>query len=140
MVRKLRSIRSPWAASGLVADCSFTIGPEVADVRNVAIQLKDGQGKALTERASVFAYLSSDAEGDVLLASAPTTVAIGTNGMAIELITKKVWQLQSNASGQIDLDITIATAATYYLIVVLGGGKMKASSVITFAITTTTGA
>jgi hypothetical protein len=63
---------------------TITVGVEGADVINVAIQLKDANGADLGTRGALRAYLSDDANGDSLIATAPTGgVVIGTDGLAI---------------------------------------------------------
>lgn len=115
-------------------DVEFTIGSEATNVINVALQLNDAGGTALATRAAVFAYLSDDANGDSIASSAPSGgVAIGTDGLAIPVVTNKAWVLVSEADGDIDIDITETGAATWYLIVVLPNGKLVASDAITFA-------
>lgn len=112
---------------------SFTIGEEADDVINVAIQLQDGT-QVLGERASVMCYLSDDANGDSIAATAPDgNVAIGTDGLAIPLVADKAFQLVSEADGDIDLDIGEAGAATWYLVVVTPDGQLHVSDAITFA-------
>jgi hypothetical protein len=116
-----------------ISSATFTIGAETANVINVAIQLKNGV-KDLDYRGALSAYLSSDAEGDDVVGTAPTTVAVGTDGVAIPLVAGKAWFLISEVDGDIDLNITLSSgAATYYLILVLPNGKTVASGAITFA-------
>lgn len=112
---------------------SFVIGAEAGDVINVAIQLKDSAGTDLAVRGSIFAYLSDDANGDSVAGSAPDTVAIGTDGVAIPLVAGKAFQLVSEADGDIDLNVTENGADTWYLILVMPDGRLVASGAITFA-------
>lgn len=112
---------------------AFVIGAEAGDVINVGIQLKDAAGADLAVRGSVFAYLSDDANGDSLAGTAPDTVAIGTDGLAIPLVAGKAFQLVSEADGDIDIDITEDGADTWYLILVMPDGRRVASGAITFA-------
>ena len=115
------------------ADATFTIGAEAGNVINVAIQLKDGAGDDLATRAAVGFYLSDDADGDTIVAAA-TSLAIGTDGVAIENISNSAGVLISEADGDIDLNIGDASgAATYYLVLVMPSGELVVSSVITFA-------
>ena len=112
---------------------AFVIGAEAANVINVAIQLKDSAGADLAVRGSVLAYLSDDANGDSIAATAPSGgVAIGTDGLAIPLVAGKAFQLVSEADGDIDLDITEAAADTWFLVLVTPDGKLVASTAITF--------
>lgn len=121
-----------WESSAANA-VSFTIGAEAANVINVGIQLKD-KGLDVAERVSVLAYLSDDANGDSVAGSAPTTVAIGTDGVAIPLVAGKCFLLTSEADGDIDIDITLSAGAdTWYLVIVLPDGRLVPSGAITFA-------
>jgi len=112
---------------------SFVIGAEAGNVINVGIQLKDSAGADLAVRGSVFAYLSDDANGDSVAGTAPDTVAIGTDGLAIPLVAGKAFQLVSEADGDIDINITEDGADTWYLILVMPDGRRVASGAITFA-------
>lgn len=115
-------------------DASFVIGAESGgNVINVAIQLLDADGNDLATRAAVFFYLSDDADGDTVVA-ATTSLAIGTDGVAIEYVSNSAGLLISEADGDIDLNIGDASgAATYYLVLVLPNGLLKVSDVIEFA-------
>lgn len=113
---------------------AFVVGAEAADAINVAIQLKDSAGADLAVRGSLFAYLSDDANGDSLAAAAPSGgVAIGTDGLAIPIVAGKSWLLTSEADGDIDLTITEAGAATWYLVIAMPDGRLAVSGAITFA-------
>ena len=83
----------------------------------------------------MFAYISDDAAGDSIAATAPDGgVAIGTDGLAVPVVANKAWQLVSESDGDIDLTLTHAAGAdTFYLIVVLPSGQLVASDAITFA-------
>jgi hypothetical protein len=114
-------------------DATFVIGAEANDVINVGIQLLDADGNDLATRAAVHFYLSDDADGDTVVAAA-TSLAIGTDGVAIETVSNSAGLLISEADGDIDLNIGDASgAATYYLVLILPNGLLKVSSVITFA-------
>lgn len=112
---------------------AFVVGAPAGDLINVGIQLKDAAGADLAVRGSVFAYLSDDANGDSVAGTAPDTVAIGTDGLAIPLVAGKAFQLVSEADGDIDLNITEDGADTWYLILVMPDGRRIASGAITFA-------
>lgn len=117
----------PWNAT-------ITVGEEAADTINVGIQLKDIAGADLAVRGSVLAYLSDDANGDGITATAPSVgIDIGTDGLSIPIVADKCLQLVCESDGDIDLDIGEAAAGTWYLIVVLPNGKLVASAAITFA-------
>lgn len=112
---------------------AIVVGAEAATVINVAIQLKDSAGADLAVRGSVLAYVSDDAAGDSVAATAPDTVAIGTDGLAIPLVAGKAFLLTSEADGDIDLNFTNAGADTFYLILVMPDGKLVPSGAITHA-------
>jgi hypothetical protein len=128
---RLPAADSPFYAANKVNRASFTIGAEAVDVINVAAQLKDANNAAVAERCSVMGFLSQDAEGDSL-AAALDTVAIGTNGVAIPLITGRAFQFVSNASGQFDINITENATGTWYLHLVMPDGSLVSSGAITF--------
>lgn len=115
-------------------DIDFTIGSEAGNIINAGLQLNDAGGDALATRASVFAYLSDDANGDSIAATAPDGGwAIGTDGLLVPVVTNKAAQLVSESDGDIDINITESGAGTWYLIVILPNGKLSASGAITFA-------
>lgn len=116
-----------------VAGATFTIGSEAADVINVGIQLTDAAGSDMATRAGVDFYLSDSATGDTVVAAA-TSLAIGTDGVAIEYVSNSAGKLISEADGDIDLDIGDASgAATYYLVLLMPNGSLVVSDAITFA-------
>jgi hypothetical protein len=116
-----------------LAGATFTIGAEAAHVINVGIQLEDLNGDPLAARAALNAYLSDDANGDSVVATAPDTVAIGTDGLAIPLVAKKCFLLTGEVDGDIDINITNAAADTFYLVLVMPSGKLVVSGAITHA-------
>ena len=113
---------------------SITVGAEAGNVINVAVQLQDMNGNALANRASVLAYLSDDANGDSVAGTAPDTVAIGTDVLAIPLVAGKCFLLTSEADGDIDINVTEDGADTWYLVLVLPHGPIVVSDAITFIV------
>lgn len=131
-VRKGQFKAAPFSGS-LPNEVTFTIADEDTNVINVGIQLQDGVAD-LGERASVFAYLSDDANGDSIAGTAPDGgVAVGTDGLAIPVVADKAFQLVSKADGDIDLDIEESGTDTWYLVVITPDGKLHVSDAITFA-------
>src|SRR5579872_7329814 len=99
--------KAPFLAANTVNHVGFTIGPLTAHVINIALQLQDANWQNISQRACVQCYLSDNADGSTLTATAPgTSVGIGTNGLELEYVTKKVFDLISNASGQVDLNLS----------------------------------
>lgn len=117
-----------------ITDVGFTIGAEAANVINVACQLKSRNGE-YAQRGAVQFYLSDDANGDSLAATAPSGgIAIGTDGVVLtEHTANKHLTAVSESDGDIDFDITEVGVDTWYLIAVLPNGELRASGAITFA-------
>lgn len=114
---------------------TFTIGTESSNSINVAIQLTDIDGGAVAQSYIVTAYLSDDSTGAGLVATVPDgDIAIGTDGTILyELVTDKVFVIESEADGDIDLDIGEAGADTFYLVLIDPAGRKIVSAAITFA-------
>ncbi len=118
-----------------VGGATFTIGDEAGNSINVAIQLTDADGNDLAAVSYVTAFLSDADTGIGVAATAPDgDIAIGTDGAILgELVADKVFLLQSEADGDIDLDIGESGADTFYLVVILPNGTQVVSGEITFA-------
>ena len=119
-----------------IGGVDFVIGAEASNVINVGLQLNDLAGDALAVIGNVFAFLSDAVTGIAISAAAPdVSVGIGTDGAIIlEHATDLAWDLQSEADGDIDLDIEDATGTpTFYLVVVMPSGLQVVSAAITFA-------
>ena len=103
------------------------------DTINVAVQLVDREnGNELGERIGLMCYLADDANGDTPAATAPDTVAIGTDGALIEWVSNLSGLLITESDGDADINITENGADTWYLILVMPDGKLVASDAITF--------
>jgi hypothetical protein len=112
----------------------ITIGSEVANVINVAVQLKDVTTTNPAVRKMLYCFLSDDAEGDGITATAADTIAIGTNGTIIEAHTSaKSFQVMTNATGAFDINITHAAGAKTYYLVICDGWNIQVTAAITFA-------
>ena len=133
MAIPLTQITAP-VVSGVLADATFVVGIEAADVINVAIQFVDSAGADIDERASVRFYLSNDANGDVPSVAAPSAgIAIGTDGAMIEWAANLSGMLTSEADGDIDIDFSEAGIATWYLVLIMPNSSLVVSPAITFA-------
>lgn len=125
------------AATSLgVYGATFVIGAEAGNIINVAIQLTDMTGGTGTKVRMVEGFLSDDIGGLGISAGAPDgSVVIGTDGAIIVTHTTDLaWLLQSEADGDIDIDINDVTGTpTWYLVVVLSDGTLAVSDAITFA-------
>lgn len=112
----------------------ITVGVEVPNVINVSLQVVDGQGVALAQQLSLFAWLS-DTAGAALTGTAPSVgTAIGTLGtIIVEHTAETLFELLTDANGALDLDIEEALVDTWFLNVRLPGGSIVSSAAITFA-------
>lgn len=119
---------------GVGVSVEFTVGAEAADVINVALQVVDGNGDDVEEAYSFLAWLS-DTAGAAPTTTAPSGgVAIGTDGVIlIEHTAEILFELLSEADGDIDLDITEIGVDTWFLNVRLPDGSIVSSDAITFA-------
>lgn len=115
--------------------CGFTIGAEQGgNAITVNVQFNDANGNPTAMRQTLFAYLSNDANGDAIATSAPSGGwAAGTDGLLIPVVAGKAAMLTSEADGDMDIVLTEAGVATWYLIIVHPTGKLSASGAITFA-------
>lgn len=117
-------------------DAVFTIGAEAGDSINVAIQFVDWEnGGDVDEVVEVWGYLSDDSGGIGVAATVPAgDVAIGTDGAILgELVADKVFLFQSEADGDLDIDIGETGADTFYLVLIMPDGRRVVSNAITFA-------
>lgn len=100
LTNKVPHGRSPYYEPE-VGSIGFTIGTEATDIINVALQVKDFAGADAAARRRLHAYLSSDANGDVVAAS-PQGVDIGTDGTLIPKTGTRVTGLTTKGTLAID--------------------------------------
>lgn len=122
---------------GRILNAAFTIGAEAANVINVAVAVTSSvTGKSTAQAVGLPFYLSSDAAGQVLEGTGPTSIAVGTNGVTIpsggdSVVTGTV---VTETTGLVDLDLTLSSGAdTFYLNLVMPDGRIMTSGAITFA-------
>lgn len=120
------------------AYATLVAGSEDTNVVNVAIQLyADADGTIeLDNVASVEIWISDAATGIGLAATAPDGgFAIGTDGdILAELVTSKFAIVQSEADGDIDIDVTESGTDTFYVALrVPATGRVFVSGAATFA-------
>jgi len=116
----------------------MSVGSETANVIPVTVQLQAPDAAPINHKAYVQAYLSSDAAGDVLEATGPDAIAIGTNGTLFKSGGDSVVQfgLKAEVTGAIDINVTKSGEDTFYLNVILPNGVVNTSTAITFDATT----
>lgn len=134
--KKVPPHRNPFAGPKFDG-VEITINAEAADVINVEVQLLSG-GEALPLVGAVQCYLSDNDDGSTLVGTAPTTVAIGTDGLLIEPISNKSFTLVTEDDGHADINVTDTGSDTWYFCVILPDGSVVVSGAITVVTTTTT--
>lgn len=122
---------NPLAADGAV----FAVSAEDTDVIQVAVQFSKGGGRIdINETVACPWYLASDAAGLTPSSVEPSGgVAAGTDGALIESIANLSGVMISEADGDVDVVLTEAGVATWYLVVILPNGRIAVSDAITFA-------
>ncbi|MEE4452868.1 hypothetical protein [Novosphingobium resinovorum] len=117
---------------GQVAGASITVSAENANVRTIAIQLRDAQGRDIAHRASVQIAVLADANGDAFVATGGSTgIAAGADGALLPVVAKKLFLAISEADGDIDLTWTDTGTEAAYLAVILPNGRMVISAALT---------
>jgi len=93
------------------------------------IQLLGENGKALTDVGAVAFYMCTDDAGQVLAVTSTDVVslAIGTDGLAIETSANVAGWLVSESDGAIDLAIEIADNKDAYLVLIMPDGRLVIS-------------
>jgi len=137
--RHMRTTILPELAAAAVLEANQVVGATIAVVAEVSnevdvtIQLTDAQGDDLAVRGSVLAYLSDDANGDSIAATAPDGGwAIDVDGLLFDIVANKAAHFVSESDGDIALTITEAGALELYLIIVLPNGALVASAALTW--------
>ncbi len=126
----LPKMRTDLGVSG-VAGVTFTVG--ASDTGTVGIQLLDAAGSNLDGVGIVQGYLADAATGLAPTSDEPSGgIAIGTDGVLLEIGTTGLFTLISEDDGHIDVVLTEAGADTWYLVIVLPNGTITVSTVITF--------
>ena len=128
-----KGVAGPDDLVNVVASAAFTIGADAGTTITVNIQLKDWNGQDLAFAAAIPFYLSSDAAGQVIASATSGGIAAGTDGTIIEWTANLSGMMISEADGDIDVVLTEAGAGTWYLNLVLPGGKIVTSGAITFS-------
>lgn len=116
-------------------DATITItnaGSGGADTASV--QLLGENGEALNGVGAVFCYLTKNADGSTVVTDSTDTseIVIKTNGLYVEEVADVGGWLISESNGLIDLTITVITAHTAYLVLVMPDGRLVISSVMTY--------
>lgn len=110
-----------------------TVSAEVANVVTVSMQLKTLGDVDLIRQGVVWGYLSDDALGNSLAATAPSGGwAIGTDGVILDLIAGKFAIFISEDNGKLDFEVTETGTGEWYFISLLPHGFIVPSDPLTF--------
>lgn len=133
-VKKLPSERSPFSAPGPGGVTFGTLTDEAGNARTISLQLTDQQGRPRTKSDLVWVWLSLNATGlDVVASAASSALTAGTDGsVAFAGTTGKITLFQSEADGDLDVTITDTATRTVYLCVQTADG-VAVSPAIAFA-------
>jgi len=110
---------------------AISVGPESGDVIPVTIQVQDVAGQNLSGRFEVHAWLSDSQYGGET-AGTPEGLSVATGTLLKEETPNKRLRALTDANGTLVLNVSEASAVTYYLNAQING-KVFASDPITFA-------
>ena len=121
-----------------IVDCAYdadiTVGTLSSDTYPVTIQLKDYAGNDLKVPASVMAWISSTATGiDPSGVSSELALTSSGDGAVLIHLTHYLYQLISEADGDIDVTITDTGTTAQYLTLLMPNGKLVVSEHLVFA-------
>ena len=116
---------------GCAYGATIAVGTAGATI-DVTIQLTDFAGNALTEAASVMAYVSSDSAGLTHGDFESMDITSGGAGDCIEVVADKLWQLISEEDGTIAVTPDGSGADSMYLNLIMPNGIIVHSTIITF--------
>lgn len=113
---------------------ALTIGAEDTNVIKVTVQLQTPARDNVAARKGFLCYLSDNANGDDLIGTAHTSIAVAAVGVLIPLVAGKAFLAKTDANGVIDINITQSSGAkTAYLNIVMPDGSVQTSAAITHA-------
>jgi hypothetical protein len=113
---------------------TLTVNAEDNDAVTVNGQVLDGNNDAMATRVNLPFFISDDANGDSIAATAPDGgFAAGTNGWVDVITTGKSGRLMTEADGTFDIVVTESGSDVFYLGVVMPDGHVVMSGAMTFA-------
>ena len=119
-----------------IIDCAYdaTITLVSSDPAVITIQLKDFAGNDLKVPASVMAWISSTATGiDPSAVSSELALTGSGDGAVLIHLTHYLYQLISEADGDIAVTITDTGTTAQYLTLLMPNGKLVVSQHLVFA-------
>ena len=127
---KAADIRS--VVKGIADDATITVGAEVANVRAITIQLKNGDGIAIARAAVVRLIVFTTAAAVALSTGGTTGLAIGANGLIVNTeVAKKSFLVKSDDTGLITMTYTDTGTDAAFLGVQLPDGRLIMSAAMT---------
>lgn len=114
---------------------TFTIAAKATNTIKVTLQLKDARGQVLSRIAHLRMWLSDNADGSTLTATATTSaLAVAAKGLLLFVdVTGKMASFVTDATGALDINlIQTDTTKSYYLCVQMPDGSVSISPVIAF--------
>lgn len=122
-------------AANAVHSVAFTVNAEDSNAITVNCQASDVQGNDIEEKCAMLLVVVEEADPDTLNTTNYTSIAAGTDGDLIELAADKVLLAITEADGDLDVVVTLASgAATCYLLAIgLNGRIIGTSGAITHA-------
>ena len=110
---------------------TFTAGSETADQRVVSLQIKDALGNNISQRAKVRVWLAT---GDYGAPDATGNTVIVTAGTVLrQVVPNADYELVTDSSGACAVGITVAGAASRYVLAEVGG-RVYSGGQITWSI------
>lgn len=120
--------------ANLFGNVAFTINAENTDTITVNLQFKDHNNNEIGIPVSGRFYIADDSIGlDVAATALSGGFTAGTDGSVSSLVTGKQGLFNTEADGDLDLNLIHSGAKTCYLVVVLPSGGIVVSNAITFA-------
>ncbi len=119
-----------------IIDCAYdaTFNLVSSDPAVINIQLKDFAGNDLKVPGSVMAWISSTATGiDPSAISGEIALTGSGDGAVLIHLTHYLYQLISEADGDIDVTITDSGTTAQYLTLLMPNGKLVVSQHLVFA-------
>ena len=127
------------SAASLITKISYdavatVAAKDTASIVNASVQINESDNTtAVTEAIGFMLYLSSDSAGQTL-ATAPSTLAVGTDGtILVEHTANVVMSCISEADGDFDINITDTATAASFVNVLLPTGKIVTSDALSWS-------
>lgn len=116
----------------VAADCSISVGAEIADARIITIQLKDMQGNNITYAEQIELTMLLNAGGlDFVVTGGTTGIAQSTAGKILAIVAKKIFRAITDITGKLVVTYTDTGTEVGFLGVRLPSGVVFVSTALT---------